>query len=150
MTDKDKMDKAQKTDPVCEVEATIKIIGGRWKPMIIYLLFSGPHRFGELQQRIPGITQKMLTQQLRDLEADQIVHRELFAAVPPKVEYSITEVGKTLQPIMTAIYHWAETYRQATERSTQEMGTTAAREQCHDNYESGSGPSVRRAGRADV
>ena len=106
-------DKVQKIDPVCEVEATIKIIGGRWKPMIIYLLFSQPHRFGELQRRIPGITQKMLTQQLRDLEANQIVHRELFASVPPKVEYSITEVGRTLEPIMTAIYCWAATYRQA-------------------------------------
>jgi len=81
---------AQKDDLVCEVEATLRVIGGRWKPMIVYALFDGPHRFGELRRRIPVVTPKMLTQQLRDLEADRIVHRELFAAVPPKVEYSIT------------------------------------------------------------
>ena len=103
----------EKNDPVCEVEETIKIIGGRWKPMIIYALFAGPQRFGELRRRIPGITQKMLTQQLRNLEVDGIVHRELYAAVPPKVEYSVTGVGETLKPVLEAMYCWAEVYRQA-------------------------------------
>ena len=106
---------AHEREPVCEVEATIRIMGGRWKPMIIYVLFDGPLRFSELQRRVPGITQKMLTQQLKDLEADGIVHRELFPAVPPKVEYSITEIGKTLQPLMKAMYLWAEIYRKARE-----------------------------------
>ena len=107
--------KMQENDPVCEVEATIGIIGGRWKPMIIYILFDGPYRFGELRRRIPGITQKMLTQQLRDLEADRIVHRQVFAEVPPKVEYSVTPLGETLRPILAAMYEWAGVYRQASE-----------------------------------
>lgn len=105
-------------DPVCEVEETIKIIGGRWKPMIIYVLFDGPLRFSELHRRIPGITQKMLTQQLKDLVADQIIDRVLFPAVPPKVEYSITEIGKTLEPIMKAMYLWAKVYRQASNKTS--------------------------------
>ena len=97
-----------KSDPVCEVEKTIRIIGGRWKPMLIYALFDGPHRFSALQRRVPGITQKMLTQQLRELEADGIVHREIFAEVPPRVEYSVTFLGTTLKPILEAMYHWSQ------------------------------------------
>ncbi len=103
---------SRRDDVICEVEATLRVIGGRWKPMIVYALFDRPHRFGELRRRIPGVTPKMLTQQLRDLEADRIVYREVFAAVPPRVEYSVTALGETLRPIMEAMYRWAAVYRQ--------------------------------------
>lgn len=102
---------ADAREPVCDVETTIGVIGGRWKPMIIYLLFDGPLRFSALHRKVPGITQKMLTQQLKDLEAHGIVHRELYPAVPPKVEYSVTELGKTLKPIMQAMCKWAQVYQ---------------------------------------
>lgn len=104
---------ARQDDAICEVEATLRVIGGRWKPMIVYALFDGPQRFGALRRRIPDVTPKMLTQQLRDLESDRIVRREVFAAVPPKVEYSITPLGETLRPLMAAMYAWAGVYRQA-------------------------------------
>jgi DNA-binding HxlR family transcriptional regulator len=94
----------------CEVESTIKIIGGRWKVLIIRELISGSKRFGELQRALQGITQKMLTQQLRELEEDGIVHREIYAQIPPKVEYSLTPLGETLKPILHAMHDWAIKY----------------------------------------
>jgi DNA-binding HxlR family transcriptional regulator len=91
----------------CEVETTLKVIGGRWKVLIIRELLSEIKRFGELQRSLPGITQKMLTQQLRELEEDGIIHREVYAQIPPKVEYSLTPLGKSLQPILYAMHEWA-------------------------------------------
>ncbi|GAC1502288.1 MAG: hypothetical protein NVS2B14_14910 [Chamaesiphon sp.] len=79
----------------CTVETTLKVIGGRWKVLILRELFEGIKRFGELHRALDGITQKMLTQQLRELEQDGIVHREVYLQVPPKVEYSLTDLGKT-------------------------------------------------------
>ncbi|CEJ44901.1 winged helix-turn-helix transcriptional regulator [Umezakia ovalisporum] len=98
-----------KTDTryTCEVETTLKIIGGRWKVLIIRELISGVKRFGELQRGLPGITQKMLTQQLREMEEDGIVHREVYAQIPPKVEYSLTSLGESLLPILYAMHEWA-------------------------------------------
>lgn len=93
--------------PTCEVENTIKVIGGRWKVLIIRELISGAVRFGELQRSLHGITQKMLTQQLRELEEDGIVHREIYAQIPPKVEYSLTPLGESLKPILYAMHEWA-------------------------------------------
>ena len=90
----------------CAVETTIKIIGGRWKVLILRELFTGIKRFGQLQRALTGITQKMLTQQLRELEADGIVHRQVYAQVPPKVEYSLTEKGKSLKPVLDAMHDW--------------------------------------------
>jgi DNA-binding HxlR family transcriptional regulator len=98
--------------PTCEVESTIKIIGGRWKVLIIRELVSGEKRFGELQRSLQGITQKMLTQQLRELEEDGIVHREIYAQIPPKVEYSLTPLGESLKPILYAMHEWAVNYLQ--------------------------------------
>ena len=95
------------TKLTCEVETTIKIIGGRWKVLIIRELISGVKRFGELQRALHGVTQKMLTQQLRELEADGIVHREIYPQIPPKVEYSLTPLGETLKPILYAMHDWA-------------------------------------------
>ncbi|MBC1224904.1 helix-turn-helix transcriptional regulator [Nostoc sp. UCD121] len=91
----------------CEVETTLKVIGGRWKVLIIRELMTGVKRFGELQRALPGVTQKMLTQQLREMEQDGIIHREVYPQIPPKVEYSLTHLGETLQPILYAMHEWA-------------------------------------------
>jgi|SRR6476661_1786577 len=94
----------------CTVEATLRVIGGRWKVLILRELFQGVKRFGELHRALNGITQKMLTQQLREMEQDGIIHREVYLQVPPKVEYSLTELGKTLQPILDAMHDWGIKY----------------------------------------
>jgi DNA-binding HxlR family transcriptional regulator len=91
----------------CEVETTLRVIGGRWKVLIIRELITGVKRFGELQRALPGITQKMLTQQLREMEEDGIVHRQVYAQIPPKVEYSLTTLGESLKPILYAMHEWA-------------------------------------------
>ena len=87
----------------CAVTTTLSVIGGKWKPVILHCLRDTTLRFGELMRMIPGITQKMLTQQLRDLESDGIVHREVYAEVPPRVEYSITVYGSSLFPVLDAM-----------------------------------------------
>lgn len=94
----------------CPVEKTLKAIGGRWKVLILRELFTGVKRFNQLQRALPGITQKMLTQQLREMEADGIVHRQVYAQVPPKVEYSLTAVGESLQPIIREMHAWGLSY----------------------------------------
>ena len=91
----------------CEVESTLKVIGGRWKVLIIRELMTGVKRFGELQRSLSGITQKMLTQQLREMEADSLIHRHVYAEIPPKVEYSLTPLGESLKPILEAMHEWA-------------------------------------------
>jgi len=91
----------------CEVETTLKVIGGRWKVLIIKELMPGVKRFGELQRALSGITQKMLTQQLREMEEDGIIHRQIYPQIPPKVEYSLTPLGESLQPILYAMHEWA-------------------------------------------
>ncbi|NJM69931.1 MAG: helix-turn-helix transcriptional regulator [Scytonema sp. RU_4_4] len=90
----------------CEVETTLKVIGGRWKVLIIRELMDGMKRFGELQRALDGITQKMLTQQLREMEEDGIIHRKVYPQIPPKVEYSLTPLGESLQPILYAMHEW--------------------------------------------
>ena len=95
----------------CTVELTLQIIGGKWKPIIIYRLnIDGVLRFSEVKRAIPNITQKMLTQQLRELEADGIVHREVYPQVPPKVEYSLTDMGKSVAPIIETMCQWGRDY----------------------------------------
>ncbi len=91
----------------CSVGATVAVIGGRWKPIIIFkLLHNDLLRFGELKKEIKGITQRMLTNQLRELETDKIVSRKIYAEVPPRVEYSLTEYGRSLESIMVAMRDW--------------------------------------------
>jgi DNA-binding HxlR family transcriptional regulator len=90
----------------CPVETTIEVIGGRWKVLILRELFPGVKRFGQLHRALNGITQKMLTQQLRELENDGIIHREVYLQVPPKVEYSLTRLGESLKPILDSMHEW--------------------------------------------
>ena len=90
----------------CAVETTLAVIGGRWKVLIIRELFPGVKRFGELHRALQGITQKMLTQQLREMEQDGLVHRQVYLQVPPKVEYSLTPLGETLKPILNSMHEW--------------------------------------------
>lgn len=91
----------------CEIEVTLNAIGGKWKPLILYLLIDdGTKRFGEIKSFIGQISQKTLTNQLRELEQKGLISREVFPVVPPKVEYSITEKGATLYPILEAMCDW--------------------------------------------
>lgn len=96
-----------KQPELCRVEDALGILVGKWKPIILlHLLQSGTNRFSELKRSLPGITQKMLTQQLRELEDEDIISRKVYPQVPPKVEYSITEYGKSLEPILDAMHEW--------------------------------------------
>jgi DNA-binding HxlR family transcriptional regulator len=90
----------------CPVEFTLAILGGRWKALILYQLFLGVKRFSQLQKILKGVSQKMLTQQLRELESDGIIHREVYAQVPPKVEYSLTALGASLKPVIESMCEW--------------------------------------------
>ncbi|WFU06623.1 helix-turn-helix domain-containing protein (plasmid) [Rhizobium sp. CB3171] len=92
----------------CPVEAALDIVGGKWKAILIFHVLDGPKRFGELGRLLPGLTQRMLTTQLRELEADHIITRTIYPQVPPKVEYSITPFGQTLVPVLRELALWAE------------------------------------------
>jgi DNA-binding HxlR family transcriptional regulator len=95
----------------CEKELTLSVIGGKWKMLILWHLGKeGTKRFNELKSLIPGITQRMLVNQLRELEGDLIIHREVYPVVPPKVEYSLTEKGESLMPILESMYEWGKNY----------------------------------------
>jgi DNA-binding HxlR family transcriptional regulator len=102
-----------KREITCPVETTLHLIGGKYKSVILWQLIDKTLRHGELQRLIPQATPKMLTQQLRELEGDGLVARKVYAVVPPKVEYSLTELGKSLQPILYAMYDWGATNMQA-------------------------------------
>ena len=90
----------------CPVEASLEVIGGKWKGAILYHLLIDTMRFNELRRVMPDITQRMLTKQLRELEENKLVLREVFAEVPPRVEYSMTEYGQTLSPVVEALHAW--------------------------------------------
>ena len=92
----------------CPAETTIEVIGGRWKVPVVWHLFAGTMRFSELRRSLPGCTPKMLTQQLRELEADGIVLRKVYAQVPPKVEYSLTDLGQRLNTALLPLGDWGE------------------------------------------
>ena len=95
----------------CSVEVTLSILGGVWKPVIVAHLLDGKRRFGELSRLVSGATQRMLTLQLRELERDGIISRTVYAEVPPRVEYEITEFGATLAPILDAMGAWGDTFK---------------------------------------
>ena len=96
----------------CPIEATLDIVGGKWKILILFYLMRGTVRFGEFQRLIPKITQRMLTLQLRELEEDSVIHREVYRQVPPKVEYSLTEFGKSLEPLLLLMRDWGATSKE--------------------------------------
>lgn len=94
----------------CPVESTLALIGGKYKALILWKLVGKTRRFSELQRQIPAATAKMLTQQLRELERDGLVKREVFPVVPPHVEYSLTAAGASIKPVLLAMYEWGEKY----------------------------------------
>lgn len=99
-------------EKTCPVTATMKVLGGKWKPILINAIyFTSPARFGELKRSVVGITQSMLTSQLRELEDDGIIARKIYAEIPPRVEYTLTEFGLTLSPIILSMAEWGNQYK---------------------------------------
>jgi DNA-binding HxlR family transcriptional regulator len=94
----------------CPVSATLKVFGGKWKPLILYFISVDVNRFGQLQRMIPGCSKRMLTNQLRELERDGLIDREVFAEVPPKVIYTLTVKGESLRPIFRELSNWGKMY----------------------------------------
>ena len=101
----------QKELPACPVETTLTLIGDKWKVLILRDLLTGTKRFGELKKSIGSVTQKVLTAQLRDMEESGLISRRVYAEVPPRVEYSLTELGKSLKPILDSMQSWGEEYK---------------------------------------
>ena len=97
--------------PACPVETTLMLIGDKWKVLILRDLMPGTRRFGELKKSIGSVSQKVLTAQLRDMEAKGLVSRKVYAEAPPRVEYSLTDLGKSLKPILDAMWVWGEGYQ---------------------------------------
>jgi DNA-binding HxlR family transcriptional regulator len=95
----------------CDVEATLSVLGGRWKPVLLFHLLDGRKRFGELCRLTPNATQRMITLQLREMEADGAISREVFPEVPPRVEYELTALGRSLEPLLLAMRSWGEFYK---------------------------------------
>lgn len=104
---------SDKTIPMCPVETTLQLISNRWKVLILRDLFCGTKRFGELKKSLSGVSQKVLTQNLKDMEVDGLLTRKAYAEVPPRVEYSLTELGYSLKPVMGAMFDWGMSYKQA-------------------------------------
>ena len=104
--------------PACPVETTLSLIGDKWKVLILRDLITGTKRFGELKKSIGTVSQKVLTSQLRNMEENGLVHRKVYAEVPPRVEYSLTELGQSLKPILDAMQNWGEEYKQNHEKAS--------------------------------
>ena len=98
--------------PACPVETTLMLIGDKWKVLILRDLMPGTKRFGELKKSVGNVSQKVLTSQLRDMEANGLVTRQVYAEVPPRVEYSLTDLGRRLKPILDAMWTWGEEYKE--------------------------------------
>lgn len=95
-------------NPGCSVEAAVSLIDGKWKCVILFHLLEGTMRFNEMRRRLPGVTQRMLTNQLRELEQDGLIIRTIYAQVPPKVEYNLSPLGHSLEPILGALKQWGD------------------------------------------
>lgn len=104
-----------KTLPACPVETTLSLIGDKWKVLILRDLMPGTKRFGELKKSIGSVSQKVLTAQLRDMESNGLVTRTVYPEVPPRVEYSLTALGRSLKPILDAMWNWGESYKASVE-----------------------------------
>ena len=110
------MDEVKRKElPACPVETTLTLIGDKWKVLILRDLMNGTKRFGELKKCVGNVSQKVLTVQLRAMEANGLVHREVYAEVPPRVEYSLTDLGRSLKPILDAMWSWGENYKSMNE-----------------------------------
>lgn len=105
------MNEKTKELPACPVETTLTLIGNKWKVLIMRDLLTGTKRFGELKKSLRSVSQKVLTAQLRAMEEDGLIHREVYAEVPPRVEYSLTELGWSLKPILDAMVIWGNNYK---------------------------------------
>ena len=105
------MNEKTKELPACPVETTLTLIGNKWKVLIMRDLLTGTKRFGELKKSLGSVSQKVLTAQLRAMEEDGLIHREMYAEVPPRVEYSLTELGWSLKPILDAMVNWGNNYK---------------------------------------
>lgn len=103
--------KAKTELPACPVETTLTLIGDKWKVLILRDLMPGTKRFGELKKSVGNVSQKVLTAQLRAMEENGLVNRKVYAEVPPRVEYSLTELGKSLKPILDSMWVWGEEYK---------------------------------------
>ena len=112
----------------CPVKLTVDLIGGKWKTLILYYLKRGPQRTGVLQQRIEGVSKKMLTQQLRELERDGLIRRKDYAEMPPRVEYALTGHGETLKPILALMAAWGARHRVRYGRAVPELSVEHKRE----------------------
>ena len=108
----------RKALPACPVETTLMLIGDKWKVLILRDLMPGTKRFGELKKSIGSVSQKVLTAQLRDMEASGLVTRTVYAEVPPRVEYSLTDLGKSLKPILDSMWNWGEQYKSTVSTSS--------------------------------
>ena len=106
---------AKKELPACPVETTLTLIGDKWKVLILRDLMPGTKRFGELKKSVGNVSQKVLTAQLRAMEESGLVNRKVYAEVPPRVEYSLTELGKSLKPILDSMWAWGEDYKKQQE-----------------------------------
>lgn len=114
MTKQDVYDRCEYDgDEACAVEAFLDVLGGRWKGMILFHLAAGTKRFGELRRAVPGVTQRVMTAQLRELERDGVVAREVYAQVPARVEYSLTPIGRELEPVLRLMSVWGDAYMKA-------------------------------------
>jgi DNA-binding HxlR family transcriptional regulator len=103
--------------PGCAVEATLRFIDGKWKGVILWHLLTETLRFNQLRRLLPSVTQRMLTNQLRELEQDGFVARRIYAEIPPRVEYSLTERGRTLAPVLLALKAWGDAYGEVEEKA---------------------------------
>lgn len=103
---------AKKILPACPVETTLSLIGNKWKVLILRDLLNGSMRFGELKKSIGTVSQKVLTSQLREMEAQGLVNRKVYAEVPPRVEYSLTKTGLSLKPIIDSMWDWGMDYKE--------------------------------------
>lgn len=102
---------AAKELPACPVETTLTLISSKWKVLIVRDLLAGTKRFGELRRSVGNVSQKVLTAQLREMEEDGLVDRKVYPEVPPRVEYSLTELGRSLEPVLSALWTWGEGYK---------------------------------------
>ena len=124
----------KKALPACPVETTLTLISDRWKALILRDLLTGTKRFGELRKSLTGISQKVLTANLREMEANGLLTRRAYAEVPPRVEYTLTELGLSLRPVLAALFDWGIAYKRASGDSVSEQ-TLALSRTLHDSVQ---------------